>query len=81
MGFVGCALIMYLMWWHKPFDVEHSVQVECPQENRDRVIRRLRAMFEERYASEFLSPSWDDLLREQRIRNWAYMDDIGLGRR
>lgn len=80
MGFVGCAVIMYLFWWNKPFDVEHSVPIICPHKDRDRVISRLRIMFEERYSSRFLSPDWDDFLRERRIRNWAYMDDIGLGR-
>ena len=79
MGFVGCALVMYLMWWNKPFDVEHSIAIACPQERREDIIHRLRAMFEARYASKFLSPSWNDLLRERRIRNWAYIHDIGLG--
>lgn len=70
---------MYLLWWDKPFDVEHSVHLVCLHSNRDQVISRLRATFETRYASKFLTPSWDDYLREQRIRNWAYMDDLGLG--
>ena len=45
------------------------------------MIKRLRGMFEERYSSRFLSTDWDDLLREGRIKNWAYMLDLGLGRR
>lgn len=80
MGFVGYAVALYLLWWHKPFDVEHSVPIECPPQDQDQVIERLRGMFETRYKSNYLSPRWDDLLREGRIRNWAYMHDLGLGK-
>lgn len=80
MGFVGCALVMYLLWWDKPFDVQHSLYINCPHKDRDRVIRRLCAIFQERYTSKFLSPNWDDFLRERRLRNWAYMNDLGLGK-
>ena len=78
-GFVGCALAMYMMWWDKPFDVEHRVPIVCPPARRDSVTARLRAMFEERYSSKFLAPTWEDFVRERRIRNWAYMDDLGIG--
>ena len=27
MGFALCALVMYVLWWHKPFDVEHRTIV------------------------------------------------------
>lgn len=80
MGFVGYAVALYLLWWHKPFDVEHSVSIECPPHDQDQVIERLRGMFETRYKSKYLSPRWDDFLQEGRIRNWAYMHDLGLGR-
>ncbi len=80
MGLVGCALVMYLLWWDKPFDVQHSLFINCPLKDRDRVIRRLSEIFQERYASKFLSPDWEDFLRERRLRNWAYMNDIGLGK-
>ena len=79
MGFVGCALIMYILWWHKPFDVEHALAIDCPAKNQDRILLRLREVFETRYNSEFLAPSWNDFLREQRIPNWAYLDEGSLG--
>ena len=79
MGFVGCALIMYILWWNKPFDVEHSVAIDCPAKDQDRILLRLREMFEVRYDSQFLSPGWSDFLREERIPNWAYMDEGSLG--
>ena len=79
MGFVGCALIMYILWWDKPFDVEHSVAIDCPAKDQDRILLRLREMFEARYDSQFLSPGWSDFLREERIPNWAYMDEGSLG--
>ncbi len=79
MGFVGCALVLYILWWHKPFDVEHSIAIDCPPNDQDRILQRLREMFEARYDSRFLSPSWNDMLREQRIPNWAYMDEGSLG--
>lgn len=81
MGFVGYAVALYLLWWHKPFDVEHSVSIECPPQDQEQVIERLRGMFETRYKSKYLSPRWDDFLREERIRNWAYMHDLELGRK
>lgn len=79
MGFVGCALLMYILWWDKPFDVEHSVIINCPAKDQDRILPRLREMFEARYNSKFLAPSWYDFLREARIPNWAYMDEGSLG--
>ena len=79
MGFVGCALLMYILWWHKPFNVELPVTIDCPIQDQDRIRERLRTMFEARYRSYNLSPSWDDLLRHQRIPNWAYMDERSLG--
>ena len=79
MGFVCCALVLYILWWNKPFDVEHSIAIDCPPNDQDRILQRLREMFEARYDSQFLSPSWKDMLREQRIPNWAYMDEGSLG--
>lgn len=79
MGFVCCALVMYILWWHKPFDVEQPVAIDCPAKDQDRIRQRLREMFEARYDSKFLAPSWNDLLREQRIPNWAYMPEGSLG--
>ena len=79
MGFVVCALVLYILWWHKPFDVQHSIAIDCPPNDQDRILQRLREMFEARYNSKFLSPSWNDMLREQRIPNWAYMDEGSLG--
>ncbi len=79
MGFVGCALVLYLLWWDKPFDVEYSVPIYCPKRGRERVINRLREIFEARNASHFISPDWEEFLKEQRIRNWAYLDESSLG--
>ena len=79
MGFVGCALVMYILWWDKPFDVEHSLAINCPAEDQDRILQRVREVFETRYSSEFLAPDWNDFLREQRIPNWAYLDEGSLG--
>ncbi len=79
MGFVCCALIMYILWWNKPFDVEHSVAIDCPAKDQDRILLRLREMFEVRYDSQFLSPDWSDFLHGERITNWAYMDEESLG--
>ncbi|KAG8529071.1 uncharacterized protein KY384_005706 [Bacidia gigantensis] len=82
MGFVGCALLMYLLWWDKPFDVEHPVSINCAVEHQEQVLVKLKEMFDARNASRFISPGWKDFLDEQRIRNWAYLDDsaLGLGR-
>jgi hypothetical protein len=30
MAFVFCALIMYILWWDKPFDVKHKTVVTFP---------------------------------------------------
>lgn len=60
MGFVGCALVMYILWWNKPFDVEHSVAIDCPAKDQDRILLRLPEMFEVRYDAQFLSPYWND---------------------
>ena len=79
MGFVAYALAMYLLWWQKPFEVEKSTNLYCPSNVQDSVIARMQDMFERRYTSKFLAPSWDMFLEEQRVRNWAYMDDLGLG--
>ncbi len=79
MGFVGCALVLYLLWWDKPFDVEYSVPIYCPERGRERVINRLREIFEARNASRFISPDWEEFLKEQRIRYWAYLDESSLG--
>ena len=79
MGFVVCALVLYVLWWHKPFDVQHSIAIDCPADDQDKILQRLHEMFEARYNSKFLSPSWNDMLREQRITNWAYMDEGSLG--
>jgi len=79
MGFVGYALVMYILWWDKPFSVEHTIDVNCPYGLHDEVCSLLQDMFEARYSSKFLSPTWKDFRRMQRIPNWAYMSDIGLG--
>jgi hypothetical protein len=34
MAFVACALIMYIFWWHKPFDVERSQVLVWPYSGR-----------------------------------------------
>lgn len=70
---------MYVLWLDKPFDVEHSVPIYCPPKDSDQVISRIREMFEARYTSKFLAPEWKDFVKEQRIRNWAYMDESSLG--
>ena len=73
MGFVGCALIMYLLWWHKPFALEESVVITCPYRNREEEI------IETRYTSKFRSHGWDEFCKSGQIPNWAYLDDLGLG--
>ena len=79
MGFVGCALLMYLLWWDKPFDVQHPVSIQCSAEYQEPVLTKLKETFELRNTSHFLCLKWNDLLEEQRIRNWAYLDDSSLG--
>jgi hypothetical protein len=64
----------------KAFETEYTVTIHCPHEIRVAVILRMRAMFEQTYTSKFLAPTWDVFIKEQRVRNWAYMDDLGLGR-
>lgn len=56
MGFGGCALVLYLLWWDKPFDVDYSVPIYYPERGRERVINRLREIFEARNASHFIYP-------------------------
>jgi hypothetical protein len=77
-GFVCCAVVMYALWWDKPFDVERSVVIECPIQYRDQALRMLQENFEARYKSKFLSFTWERFIGMQRIPNWAYMDDLGL---
>ena len=79
MGFVGCALVMYVLWWDKPFDVQYPVPICCPPNDRERILKRLRDLFQMRNASRFTSPDWTVMLREQRIRNWSYLDESSLG--
>lgn len=78
-AFVVCAVVEYLLWWDKPFDVDQPVAITCPRRNSNLVAERMKEMFAERYKSRFLSFEWEDLLRMKRIPNWAYMEDIGLG--
>jgi hypothetical protein len=78
LGFVGCALLMYALWWDKPFDVERSVVIQCPIRCRDEALQMLQEKFEARYKSKFLSFTWEQFIKMQRIPNWAYMDDLGL---
>ena len=47
MAFVVCSLIMYILWWHKPFDVEHKTVITCPASMRTSVL-------------EALTLEWDD---------------------
>ena len=79
MGFVGCAFVMYLLWWNKPFDVEQSIPIDCSLKDHERVKKRIREKFEARYVDEVVSPQWNDFLRERRIPNWAYLDEGSLG--
>jgi hypothetical protein len=79
MGFVGCAIVMYFLWWNKPFDVQHATIINCPPQHHDAVYQRLKEMFETRYTSKFLSPTWESFIQQQRMPNWAYLDDLGLG--
>jgi hypothetical protein len=76
MGFVGCALVLYILWWHKPFDVEHSIPIDCPLQDRNKMLTKLRALFEAKYTSKFLAPSWEDYCKDRRIKNWAYMNGL-----
>jgi hypothetical protein len=69
---------MYALWWDKPFDVERSVVIQCPIQCRDEALQMLQEKFEARYKSKFLSFTWEEFIKMQRIPNWAYMDDLGL---
>jgi hypothetical protein len=80
LGFVGCAVVMYALWWDKPFDVQRPVTIECPLQYRDEVLQMLRAKFQARYTSNFLSPTWEKYMAIQRMPNWAYLDDLGLSK-
>ena len=30
-GFSTCSLAMYILWWHKSFDVGHIASIKCPK--------------------------------------------------
>jgi hypothetical protein len=37
MTFVVCALFMYILWWDKPFDVQHKTIIPFPISMKDRI--------------------------------------------
>jgi hypothetical protein len=37
MAFTLCALATYILWWHKPFDAERAIVLECPQAKQSEI--------------------------------------------
>jgi hypothetical protein len=58
MGFVICALVMYILWWDKPFNVEYTTSLKAPG-NWDQSIRASRPW---QYEGRVPDLSWDDIL-------------------
>jgi len=48
MAFIVCALVMYTLWWDKPYDVEHTTIIVIREEPEPE--RRLRFKNEDRVA-------------------------------
>ncbi len=44
MAFVFCAVVIYGFWWHKPFDVERSCLVACPESEYNNVRKLLQPL-------------------------------------
>jgi len=42
LAFIVAALVMYGLWWHKPFDVQRATMLVCPHERASEVRSRLR---------------------------------------
>jgi len=42
LAFIVAALVMYGLWWHKPFDVQRATMLVCPDERARDVRSRLR---------------------------------------
>ena len=42
LAFIVAALVMYSLWWHKPFDVQRATMLVCPDERAIEVRSRLR---------------------------------------
>ena len=41
LAFIVAALVMYGLWWHKPFDVQRATMLVCPHEKASEVRSRL----------------------------------------
>src|SRR5580658_10113830 len=41
LAFIVAALVMYGLWWHKPFDVQRATMLVCPHERTSEVRSRL----------------------------------------
>jgi hypothetical protein len=59
LAFVLCALIMYLFWWNKPFNVERGTILICPTSRRELIINKL---------------SLEDRPERQRRKNMSSID-------
>ena len=72
MALVLCAFVMYILWWDKPFDVEHKTIILVPASMKGAVIREIR-----------LEVSAEHRLRIPELPSDALFDIIiaGLGKR
>ena len=80
MGFVRCAVVTNILRLYRPFVIEYSIFINCPSRIRDQIISRLCATVQATKSADFLSPSWEDFKKEERIRSWASTDYLGLGK-
>ena len=65
MAFIVCALVMYTLWWDKPYDVEHTTTIAIWEEPKPE--RRLTFTYEDRVA-DLSSDTFMDMM-------WGFITD------
>jgi len=65
MAFIVCALVMYTLWWDKPYDVEYTTTIAIREEPKPE--RRLTFTYEDRVA-DLSSDTFMDMM-------WGFITD------
>lgn len=61
MAYILCAIVMYVLWWWKPFDAEHIVIVPMPNQGENLNIDFQPLLPDNRIQNLSSSALWDIL--------------------
>jgi hypothetical protein len=68
LAFIIAALVMYLLWWYKPFDVQRATRLACPHERTSEVRSHLGNL-ETRKQWRRRNVTFEDVMDRNRIAN------------